>query len=207
MAFRTKIDDVKKANKVAPSATSRPILVTEHPVLSTDPMVTSETADAAASRQVMVHTTKTIQPLGDNQAESTEPTVATSSEDTTSAETTQPSADPVDASAEKATAEPAPAEPAEPEVGVRDTEAASTAAEAAAEEARAAREQELEELVESGKYAVPINAVQRKRSHMYGMLLFVVGLLLVAALADAALDTGLLTAPDSIPHTHFFTNQ
>jgi hypothetical protein len=85
----------------------------------------------------------------------------------------------------------------------RDPQAEATAEEAAALETKAARDQELEQLVASGKYFVPINAVQRKRSRLYAMLFFLLALVLAAALLDVVLDMGLVQL--AVPHTHFFS--
>jgi hypothetical protein len=87
----------------------------------------------------------------------------------------------------------------------RDPQATATAEEAAALEAKTAREQQLEQLVASGKYFVPINAVQRKRSRTYALLLCLLALVLAAALLDAALDAGLITLPVNLPHTNILS--
>ncbi len=87
----------------------------------------------------------------------------------------------------------------------RDAEAEISADEAAAMAARAAREAELEQLVASGKYYVPINAVQRKRSRMYTILLFLLAVALAALLFDAVLDADLVHVSVNVPHTHFFS--
>jgi hypothetical protein len=88
----------------------------------------------------------------------------------------------------------------------RDSQAAATAEEAAVLEAKAAREQQLEQMVTDGTYFVPINAVQRKRSRIYILLLCLLALVLAAALVDAALDMGLVTLPVDIPHTSYFSH-
>ncbi len=80
------------------------------------------------------------------------------------------------------------------------TETEQADADAEAEAAKAAREAELEKLIESGKYAVPINAVQRKRSRMYVTLLCLLALVLAAVLLDA----GVLKIHGIKPLTHFF---
>jgi hypothetical protein len=87
----------------------------------------------------------------------------------------------------------------------RDSEAEISAAETAALEAKVAREQELEQLIASGKYNVPINAVRRKRSRAYVLVLCLLALVLAAALVDIALDTGILSLDVNIPHTDFFS--
>lgn len=209
MAKAAKIDDVKK--QASPAPTSRPILVTDKSEVPGDPMLAPEKDQAEKPKEelAVAHSAKTIQPLNAipvDKQEETEPAEEASAEE-------------AEAPAEEAEA---PAEPAatppeetskeshsiistlEPK---RDSEAEITAEEAAAAEAQAAREIELENIISSGKYVVPINAVQRKRSRMNIVLLVLVALALAVALADVVLDAGLVSAPDAIPHTHLFTNK
>jgi hypothetical protein len=77
-----------------------------------------------------------------------------------------------------------------------------TAQAAAAEEAR---RKELEQLIEAGAYAVPINAVQRKRSQAFVVAMIILSIILALALLDAALDSGMLKLSFNVPHTHFLT--
>ncbi len=63
------------------------------------------------------------------------------------------------------------------------------------------RQDELEDLVQKGTYAVPINQVARKRAVVL-LTVFLV-LILLAALVDLLLDMGLLTI-SGVPHTNFF---
>ena len=63
------------------------------------------------------------------------------------------------------------------------------------------RQDELEELVQKGTYAVPINQVARKRAVV--LLSVCLVLILLAALVDLLLDMGLL-AVSGVPHTNFF---
>lgn len=205
-----KIDDVKRPEKVTPSATGRPIIVTNHPVLTNDPMMApaaSEEKPADTSGEVLSHTGKTIAPLesapkvAEEAGQATEASKA-APEPVSEEKSTEPKLDP---SAHEA----APSLPAEnadknndPD---RDPDAAQTAEEAAAAEAKAKRDAELEETIASGKYAVPINAVQRHRSQVTMLLLCMLALVLLLALADAVADIGLVNTPSSVPHTHLFS--
>ncbi len=87
----------------------------------------------------------------------------------------------------------------------RDPEAATKAQDNAAEEAGAKREAELEQIIASRKYAVPINVRAKKRSRLHALLFSLLALLLTIALVDAVLDEGLVRPPAGIPHTHFFS--
>lgn len=71
-------------------------------------------------------------------------------------------------------------------------------------EADLKRAAELEEIIASGKYAVPIDASGKRRTLIITIWLVLLTLLLAAVLADALLDVGILTIP-GIPHTHFFS--
>ena len=75
-------------------------------------------------------------------------------------------------------------------------------AEAAAAEKRV---KELEALIDSKQFYVPINAVARKRSIQYSSFMTVAVFLLAIVLIDLMLDTGMILLVQKIPHTHFFT--
>lgn len=250
MAKSTKIDDVKRPEKVTPAATSRPLVVTNRPFLSSDPMVVPavDAPEAPKPAEPIARTAKTIVPVSEAaQPEPEKPAAVPVSEtptapeapsapeppqsagDAPASETTEntdekPEESPVAVITEPSQPGPVPdlrpsattaaddestqaqqpgAAEDEPK---RDAEAEAIAEETAVMEAKTAREQELEQLIASGKYRVPINAVQRKRSRMYAWLLFVVAILLAAVLVDAALDAGLVTTSLNVPHTHFFSN-
>lgn len=193
-----KIDDIKRPGKTAPSATSRPMLVSSAPTVPVDPMLsTSEpsekpTSEAPESPETTAsnHTAKTLKPLDG----SLQPT---------SVQDALPESKVPDPPQEEEA--PAPDNSASLNLTTkRDPDAATAAADVAAEEAKAAREQELEGIIASGKYVVPVNALQRRRSHMHVVLLSLLAVVLLAALADLVFDIGLLKAPSGLPHTHLF---
>lgn len=68
------------------------------------------------------------------------------------------------------------------------------------------RERELEALIDSRQFNVPINAVARKRSIKVSAVLTVLVFLLALVLIDLMLDTGIILLVQKIPHTHFFTS-
>lgn len=228
----TKIDDVKRPDKVAPEATSRPLLVTNRPTLTNDPMISSPSNEDNPDGQAgmpMTHTAKTIKPL-DSTLEAAQKDEATPEEnagDTAASERITEG----QAKAEKSTelgvqAEPEPkfkltapvrssttpglavtADSDDESDSRRDPDAAISAEDAAAAEAKAKREEELEGLIASGKYAVPINAVSRKRSRTNSIILSLLAILLAILLLDVAVDVGIMKVPSGIPHTHFFSKQ
>lgn len=87
----------------------------------------------------------------------------------------------------------------------RDPEAATKAQDNAAEEAEAKRAAELEQIIVSRKYEVPVNVRAKKRSRLHALLFSLLALLLTIALVDAVLDEGLVRPPAGVPHTHFFS--
>jgi hypothetical protein len=71
--------------------------------------------------------------------------------------------------------------------------------------AAAKRQSELESLIDSKQFNVPINAVARKREVKHSALMTVAILLLGLILIDLMLDSGVIFLAEKIPHTHFFT--
>jgi len=242
MAKAIKINDVKQPGKALPSATSRPILVSDHTdAPATDPMLASPGSGSDGKDETpapLTHTARTIEPL-------TAPIVTPAAHDGLPPKApadmpeTKPSADtdqPGHAVSEiEPASEPEPA--AETSVATitpptststaaddstqtgsdnytadtdkttaaRDPDAAISAEEAAAAEAKVKRQQEVEDIIASGKYTVPVDAVQRKRSRTHIILLCILAVLLLLALLDVVFDMGLVNAPRGVPHTHFFS--
>jgi hypothetical protein len=79
--------------------------------------------------------------------------------------------------------------------------------EKALKEAAAAekRLRDLEFLIDSKQFYVPINAVARKRSIKYSSVMTVFVFLLAIVLIDLMLDSGTILLVQKIPHTHFFS--
>lgn len=79
---------------------------------------------------------------------------------------------------------------------------AKTETEKAKQEADAA----LQKLIESKKYFLPINALEKRRSKQFVALGIFLSLILIIAWADIALDAGLLHINNIKPITHFFSS-
>jgi hypothetical protein len=215
-----KITDVSRPGKTMPSASGRPLIVTNRPVLA-DPMVvaaagasagdsTDETSTGETpTAPVIKRTARTIVPVNaDAPAERPdskpdgEPEPAAASADTAA----KPATTDGEASQPKTTQEPSASRTTV--ASMQRDSGAEASAEAAREQAEQdARAQELERLIETGAYIVPINAVQRKRSRMFVAVMCILALLLLVALADAALDANLFDTPVTVPHTHFFSGK
>jgi len=260
-----RVIDVTEPGKSEPSASSRPIIVTNRPLLKQDPMVVSNIAvdsdindtpsgempkpqdDISADHQgstVMPPTapklpkeaTKTSEvPAG--AVEDDIKVVDTDDDKLVTNDKDEPVAVASDNDAEdKSVEETVATEPAQPEtseapsseVESKDsvsepdahdekTSAASNDEQLApnkvldeaakkVEEAKAAQLAELEKLVESKKYFLPINSVERRRDAKRAILLLVLVILFALIWLDLALDAGLLRLGHIHSLTHFFSS-
>lgn len=198
-----KIMDVKNPAKTAPETSARPLLVTNRPVISHDPMMSpaSEavpTDTAKPAPESVVHGGKTITPISDTVTESVE--VAENKP-----------ADPEPETTENSALEPIQTEPTQPEApifksvgqGIRDAEAEQNEQEAAALEAENTRSQELERLIADGTYAVSINAHRKRGKLFYAIVSLIICVIVLVVVLDVLLDMGSLSLSVHIPHTHF----
>lgn len=185
----SKVIDVAKPGKSAPSASSKPIIVTNHPLLP-DPMIvedkptesTDEPKDSASvppsvSRLKIEPISKPedIKPSKDEKADEV------AKED----ETTEDSADGVD-SRDKLK---------DPTADEQDI-IASKAAE---------RQANLDKIALAKTYYLPINQVVRRRSKHVAIAGVVLIIILGVAWADVAIDAGLVTVPGVKAPTHLFS--
>jgi len=92
-------------------------------------------------------------------------------------------------------------EPEVPGAGEKNLEAE----EAAKQEAEAKRQAELQKLVDSKKFFLPINSVEKRRSKRFVALGILLSVVLIVAWADIALDAGLIKVSNIKPVTHFFS--
>jgi hypothetical protein len=67
------------------------------------------------------------------------------------------------------------------------------------------RDHEIQDMIDSRQYFVPIDAVARRRSIKVSIGLTVLVLLLGIILIDFMLDSGTILLLQKIPHTHFFS--
>jgi len=191
---KDQVFDVSKPGQTAAEASAKSIIVNNHPLLK-DPMV-----------------------VGDKQAEAT-PDIAPEESAASAPSASKLRIEPIHKASEntddatsdaskKASDDSAPESPAKPEDtsdndSTDSTDKGKTAAQAdeVAERKAAERDAELEKLVESHKYYLPINQVVKRR---HQRLLWIV-LVLVIALggAYAALDASVVKIPGVNPPTHF----
>jgi len=198
------IVDVAKPGKTAPSVTSKPVLVTNRPILK-DPMMVDEEAstdDAAATAPPLPSGAKaTIKPL--EKSEKTEPAkakaVAEAEPEATDSNDVAEVAEP------KESSEEVPAEANKADAKKDSTQ--QTAEEIDAEEVEkiAKHDAEVTSLIDSKKYFLPINSVEKRKTKRFVVLGAVLSLFLLVAWVDVALDAGLVSANTNF-HTHFFSS-
>lgn len=222
------IVDVAQPGKTAPPLTSKPVIVTNRAILK-DPMVVeksdkndknatpvtkSRTKVAVASDIDDTETTESATESAQSKPEHvlvpTASSVAADTAETPAPEKSPDQEKPVEA---KSQTEPEPKgtddtevssddESSEPNDGAAMTDA-QIQAEAAAETARDAQ---IQKLIDSKKYYVPVNAVEKRRTKRVVALGVILSLILALAWVDVALDAGLIEINGIKPVTHFFSN-
>jgi hypothetical protein len=221
------ITDVSRPGKTAPSASARPLLVTNRPVLANDPMIVdgAKPAEPTAVTAMTHRAGRTIEPVTPSEQSAEAQPAGEVSKPLTDApelpidvkdpEPSTPAASKleppvVSSQPEPAKPNPKPFDSPAPSVDTITTDdAESTDEDVTVSQAQAAEDlrlQELEKLVDSGTYQVPINALQRKRSRMFVAAMCIVALVLALLLLDALLDANLINLPVNVPHTDFFSD-
>lgn len=213
-----KIIDVQHPGKTPATATSKPVLVTNRPILQ-DPMMVEE--DSKEEKIPLTRSGATIQPLTapevpDKKTKADKPDDSAREIDPPDTpikpevDTTKTIAE-IDAevkknekSTEAVTSKPAPVSPAEdaPEDSAR-RDGEAKAAKEQADEAAAKQDLELQALADSKKYFLPITTIEKRRSKRVVIGGVLLSLLLIVVWADVALDAGLV-ADNGLPHTSYF---
>ncbi len=210
-----RIMDISHPDEVQAETSSRPVIITNRPLITQDPMMSTAeanvpelTKEASAGTTGEEPTTaprlsRNIQPLEDTGTAQAAEAVAVDT--IPAAETAIPhqvapaaveSETPADATAKTTVETTDSAKPSD------DKQVNPEAVKFSETDAK--RSAELEEIIASGKYVVPINATQRKRTKMITIELAILSLILALVLIDALLDVGMLSL-SGIPHTHFFS--
>lgn len=228
--------DVSRPGKSAPTATGKPIIVTNRPMLQ-DPMVVEDQPKEAASPAKAKVTIQPITITSDEDANAGEAVKVTKAEpsevappkpDEAPAPTPELEQPPVPEVAEKPSEASAAAPEAEPkEEPVKpthepiDEQAAEPADDSTqkpmtpeeqdaaakkAEEEEAEHEAAINKLVESQQYFLPINSVENRKTKRFVALGVILIFVLGIAWVDIALDAGLIHVGGLKAVTHFFTN-
>jgi cell envelope opacity-associated protein A len=177
------INDVAHPGKSAPSDTSKAI-ITHRPIMK-DPMVVEDSADKPES--------ETKQPLSKRAGEvklkpASQPAVEAE------ADTDESVAGSSSTNTDKA------AQPADSDKKSKQPDAGTEAA------AQAEQDTKLQKIIDSKKYALPINAVEQRRSKRFVVLGIILAVILALAWGDIAADAGLIHVKGIKPVTHFFSN-
>lgn len=193
--------DVGHPGKSAPSATSKPVLVTNRPVLK-DPMVVDEGVKSEDAQGNLSHAgAPKLQPLEQtpqNDTGQVEPPTATK----------QPAATKAPAEEKPPAKETPGAAPESPEAALEPDQDQDKIQKNNDQEAakQARHDAEIQRLIDSRKYELPINAVEKRKAKHFVVLGFLLAVLLAMAWADIALDAGLVHVDGVKPVTHFFSN-
>lgn len=195
------ITDIDKPGDSKPPATSKPVIVTNRPILK-DPMMTSGDSSPADSKtdeekKELAHSTApVIKPLDKPQPES-EPEKPAEPAKLAEPETPEKEPEPEKPElAPKTDDKPASAKPANSNKQKPDVETAE----------QAKREAAIQHLIDSKKYELPINAVEKRKSKRFVVMGIVLAILLVLAWGDIAADAGIIHINGVKPVTHFFSN-
>lgn len=198
------IIDVAHPGQSAPATTAKPVIVTNRPILK-DPMVVSKPEDdqpaAAAPPAAKTSTKPKLQPLTTEEEQkltAPAPEAETAAPTETTAEAPASATEEKDKSSEK----PAPVTKTELREGdvIKDPAKDEDAADQAAAEHAAA----IQKLVDSKKYFLPINSVEKRRTKRIIILGLLLSVLLLLAWVDIALDAGLISIDGVNALTDFF---
>lgn len=197
------IADVQKPDDVVESTTSKPVIITNRPLIK-DPMVVEEVEDKQVDNKKPLTTAKSstkakIEPLT--------PSVSTESDsetEKTSDIDAEAKADnePIESkSVEKDTVEPAPVEADKS----NNKKADPTGNEQALEDRRAEEhDANLQKIVNAKTYYLPINAVEKRKTKRFLILGVCLSVLLIFVWLNIALDAELIQVNGISPLTHFF---
>ncbi|HET7060030.1 MAG TPA: hypothetical protein VFH99_01785 [Candidatus Saccharimonadales bacterium] len=178
------INDVDHPGKSTPSATSKPVIVSNRPLLK-DPMVVDE--DAALPKEG---------PDPDDKKPPKEELEHTAGPKLQPPDTIQPD-DAQTQPAEKKETLPAQTEPP----GKKEADPKQEAAEETAKQAAA-----TQRLIDSKRYELPIDTVEKRKTKRFVVLGVVLAVLLTFAWIDVAIDAGIIHIGSAKPVTHFFSN-
>lgn len=224
-----KLFDVVKPGKTAASPTSKPIIVTNRPVLKDPMMVVDSIPNASDEKQEApgkLSKRVRIEPLSDEESlksdepsepaeekKTAQPEPDTAEHDTEKLESDQPSEltpqAEAGAPAELEAPKPETEQPdaTDEEAGTAQVEQATSADEDKAAKELAKHQAAIEKLVENRTYYLPVNAVAKRRTKRHVALGVLLIIILAAAWVDIALDAGIIHLDGVKAVTHFFSPQ
>lgn len=208
-----KIMDVVHPGNVQPNPSGRPVIVSNHSYIKADPML-STADDAQVSDSAPAAPQASTEPVAEMRHEKviSEPKSAVEAEPEKPVEPKEPPAQEEETPIAKAPEKPVAAldtesarEPATEDVSSNATSNVllqSTQGQNPEEAAALERDDELERLIASKQYAVPINVSGKRRGKL--LLLVAATLLLILMAVNLLADMQVITLPSGIPHTSFF---
>lgn len=232
-ASKKHIADVQEPGTSAPSETSKPVIVTNRPLLK-DPMVVDKAAsspeleDKTPAAPVSSTAKPKLQPstepvpsdddvaetgkVSDGVESATESNIArepkTSSEPEAAPHEPTATDAPETSSGAAATAEGSEPQPEANNVPSTDNKPKNTAAQQAELEAaeQAKHDATIQQLIDSKQYVLPINTIEKRKNKQFVILGVAVAVILVLIWLDIALDAGIIRLGGLKPPTHFFSN-
>lgn len=224
--------DVAHPGKSAPSGNSKSVIVSNRPLLK-DPMMIEDTPakdDKPSEEKAAIKTPSqqpVLQPLTapllesekpDNEVVAEKPSLEYAETPLVIDKTPEPEAEtdpqeenpvPVEKPAppEEPVEKSEPANPETPEGNPAAPKDKNNPKQSEIESAEHVQHQaEIDKLVDSKKYFLPINAVEKRRSRRFVAAGILLSLLLIAAWVNIALDAGLIEINGIKPLTHFFSS-
>lgn len=192
-----KVFDVAKPSTTPASPTSRPLIVNHGPIAKDTTVVDKDTnpvdeGSVEEPKQAMLSKHAIIQPL-----ESQEVELNVVAEEKTEEKV------PEDQPKEEKPKDEPQEEVEKPELKNL-SEAQLKKIEEEEQKRLQEREAQIDQLVGTGKYFLPINAVEKRKNRRVVLAGIVLCVLLAVVWYDVALDAGIVSNILKLPHTHFF---
>lgn len=209
-----RIIDVAHPGKTAPSATSRPVIVTNRPILK-DPMMADNTAEEPDTSTAPKTGKAKLEPLQEPSDVSDKKTPEEMADEPAEAASSPKTKEPAETDDDQPSTENDETEETDDESVAQpsDDEESKDVAEQTAEEidaseieAQAKHDAAIEKLVDSKQYFLPINSVEKRRTKRFAIVALLLVIIVVVVWIDIALDAGLIKLGGVQPVTDFFKN-
>lgn len=194
------VNDVARPGQSAPSASSRPVIVSNRPILKDPMMVSEDDAEEAKTAETLASKAKDIPKLQMPAATIAPPT---SEADVETSEATTDETPTKKAPDESLPDDTAPAEPNKDKASSSTVQNPDNDVEA---KQQAEHTVAIQKLIATRQYFLPINAVEKRRSKRFVALGIMLSLILAVAWVDVALDASLIHLGGIKSITHFFSN-
>ncbi len=217
-----RVFDVAKPSTTPASPTSKPLIIAHGPMMHDSTIVEqsesdeTEKTDDHSPSMTSTHTIK-IEPLNeielDKREEAATPNedqkrpVATDDKDSAKSTTQDIKSDQIEKTDSEVKTETPDAPKVEAQAeGSSDQAKVEVDPKKLEEEQRAIAEKEakINSLVDSGKYFLPINMLEKRKNQRIVLVGILICIILAIAWVDVALDAGLISNSLHLPHTHFF---